>query len=141
MGVGALADTFVVAIFVVVAGGTLLSGRVGILYATQIQLGLVYLGLFAATALLLYLQGSAIGAMPLNGIVALLLIALVCAVVFFRRRGRYLDTSVRPGAADGARDREPFGVRLVIRLQKISQFTGRHSGNDAERARDHCGGL
>ena len=119
VGVGALADTFVVAIFVVVAGGTLLSGRFGILYATQIQLGLVYLGLFAATALLLYLQGSAIGAMPLKGIVALLLIALVCAVVFFRRRARYLDTSVRPGPADGAREREPFGVRLLIRLQKI----------------------
>src|SRR3984885_2592835 len=119
VGVGALADTFVVAIFVVVAGGTLLSGRFGILYATQIQLGLFYLGLFAATALLLYVQGSAIGAMPLKGIIALLLIALVCSLVFFRRRARYLDTSVRPGPADGAGGREPFGVRLLIRLQKI----------------------
>ncbi len=118
-GGGALADTFVVAIFVVVAGGTLLAGRFGILYATQIQLGLVYLGLFAATVLLLYLQGSAIGAMPLKGIVALLLIALVCAVVFFRRHGRYLDTSVPAGPADGAREREPFGVRLFIRLLKV----------------------
>ena len=97
MGDGALADTFVVAIFVVVAGGTLLSGRFGILYATQIQLGLVYFGLFAATALLLYLQGSAIGAMPLKGIVALLLIALCALWCIFRRRARYLDTSVRPG--------------------------------------------
>lgn len=118
-GGGALADTFVVAIFVAVAGGTLLSGRFGILYATQIQLGLVYLGLFAATVLLLYLQGSAIGAMPLKGIVALLLIALVCAVVFFRRHGRYLDTSVPVGPAGGAREREPFGVRLFIRLLKV----------------------
>ena len=118
-GDGAFADTFVVAIFVVVAGGTLLSGRFGILYATQIQLGLTYLGLFAATVLLLYLQSSAIGAMPLKGIVALLLIALVCAVVHFRRRARYLDTSVRPGPADGAREREHFGVRLLIRLLKI----------------------
>lgn len=119
MGGGALADTFVVAIFVVVAGGTLLSGRFEILYATQIQLGLIYLGLFSATVLLLYLQSSAIGAMPFKGIVALLLIALVCAVVYLRRRARYLDTSVRPGPADGAREREPFGVRLLIRLQKI----------------------
>jgi hypothetical protein len=118
-GGGALADTFVVAIFVAVAGGTLLAGRFGILYATQIQLGLVYLGLFAATVLLLYLQGSAIGAMPLKGIVALLLIALVCAVVFFRRHGRYLDTSVPAGPAGGAREREPFGVRLFIRLLKV----------------------
>jgi hypothetical protein len=57
--------------------------------------------------------------MPLKGIVALLLIAIVCAVVYFRRHARYLDTSVRPGSADGAREREPFGVRLLIRLQKI----------------------
>ena len=52
-----------VAIVLIVAAATLPAGRFGILYATQIQLGLVYLGLFAATVLLLYLQGSAIGAM------------------------------------------------------------------------------
>ena len=97
------------------------SGRLGILYATQIQLGLTYFGLFAATVFLLYLQGSAIGAMPLKGIVALALIVIVCAVVHFRRRARYLDTSVRPSAAkaDGPREREPTGVRLFVRLQKI----------------------
>ena len=97
-GSGALAETFVVAIFLLVAGGTLLGSRFGILYATQIQLGLVYLGLFAATVLLLYLQGSAIGAMPFKGIVALLLIALLCGLLHFGRRSRYLDTSVRPSA-------------------------------------------
>jgi type IV secretory pathway VirB2 component (pilin) len=120
-GSGALAETFVVVIFLLVAGSTLLAGRSGILYATQIQLGLVYFGLFAATVLLLYLQGSAIGAMPLKGIVALLLIALVCALLHFRRRSRYLDTSIRPNAADtaGEREREPLGVRLLVRLQKI----------------------
>ena len=91
------------------------------MYATQIQLGLTYFGLFAATVFLLYLQGSAIGAMPLKGIVALALIVIVCAVVHFRRRARYLDTSVRPGAAsaNGPREREPTGVRLFVRLQKI----------------------
>ena len=97
------------------------SGQLGILYATQIQLGLTYFGLFAATVFLLYLQGSAIGAMPLKGIVALALIVIVCAVVHFRRRARYLDTSVRPGAAsaNGPREQEPTGVRLFVRLQKI----------------------
>src|ERR1700751_2032376 len=89
-----IAELFVAAIFLIVACGTLFSGRLGILYATQIQLGLAYFGLFAATAFLLYLQGSAIGAMPLKGIVALALIVVVCAVVHFRRRSRYLDTSV-----------------------------------------------
>ncbi len=118
-GSGAFADSFVVAIVLIVAAGTLPAGRFGILYATQIQLGLVYFGLFAATVLLLYLQGSAIGAMPLKGIVALLLIALVCALVHFRRRSRYLDTSVRPSAGDAAGARERMGVRLFIRLQKI----------------------
>jgi hypothetical protein len=70
---------------------------------------------------LLYLQGSAIGAMPLKGIVALALIVIVCAVVHFRRRARYLDTSVWPGAAsaNGPREQEPTGARLFVRLQKI----------------------
>ena len=95
-GSGGMADLFVVAIFLVVASFTLPSGRFGILYATQIQLGLTYFGLYAATVLMLYLQGSAIGAMPVKGIVALALIIIVCGVVHFRRRARYLDTSVRP---------------------------------------------
>ena len=120
-GSGALADTFVVAMVLIVVAAALPAGRFGILYATQIQLGLAYFGLFAATVLLLYLQGSAIGAMPLKGIVALLLIAIVCALVHFRRRSRYLDTSVRPSTADasGTRGRETFSVRLYVRLQKI----------------------
>jgi hypothetical protein len=120
-GSSGIAELFVAAIFLIVACGTLFSSRLGILYATQIQLGLAYFGLFAATAFLLYLQGSAIGAMPLKGIVALALIVVVCAVVHFRRRSRYLDTSVRPGtaSANGPREREPAGVRLFVRLQKI----------------------
>jgi hypothetical protein len=118
---GGIAELFVAAIFLIVAGFTLVSGRLGILYATQIQLGLTYFGLFAATVFLLYLQGSAVGAMPLKAIVALALIVIACAVVHFRRRARYLDTSVRPGAAspNGAREREPRSVRLFVRLQKI----------------------
>jgi hypothetical protein len=118
---GGIAELFVAAIFLIVAGFTLVSGQPGILYATQIQLGLTYFGLFAATMFLLYLQGSAVGAMPLKGIVALGLIVIVCAVVHFRRRARYLDTSVRPAAASptGAREREPRSVRLFVRLQKI----------------------
>jgi hypothetical protein len=120
-GGGGIAQLFVAAIFLIVAGFTLVSGRLGILYATQIQLGLAYFGLFAATVFLLYLQGSAVGAMPLKGIVALALIVIVCAVVHFRRRARYLDTSVRPSvtSANDPREREPRSVRLFVRLQKI----------------------
>jgi hypothetical protein len=117
-GAGGIAELFVAAIFLIVAGFTLISGRLGILHATQIQLGLTYFGLFAATVFLLYLQGSAVGAMPLKGIVALALIVVVCAVVHFRRRARYLDTSVRPGAAT-VNEREPKSVRLFVRVQKI----------------------
>jgi hypothetical protein len=117
-GSGGTADVFIAVIFLAVASCTLASGRLGILYATQIQLGLVYFGLFAATVFLFYLQGSAVGAMPLKGIVALALVAIVCAVVHFRRRARYLDTSVRPSAA-GPREREATSVRLFVRLQKI----------------------
>jgi hypothetical protein len=120
-GSGAVTDVFIAAIFVIVATCTIFAGRLGILYATQVQLGLVYFGLFTATVFLLYLQGSAVGAMPLKGIVALLLIVVICAVVHFRRRARYLDTSVRPSVSNAAspRDREPISVRLFVRLQKI----------------------
>jgi hypothetical protein len=120
-GSGGIADVFIAVIFLGVASCTLVSGRLGILYATQIQLGLVYFGLFAATVFLFYLQGSAVGAMPLKGIVALALVAIVCAVVHFRRRARYLDTSIRPSAASaaGPRERESTSVRLFVRLQKI----------------------
>jgi len=117
----AVAEVFAVAIFLVVAICALFSGQPSMMYATQLQLGLLYFGLFAATILLLYLQGSAVGAMPLTGIVALALIAIVCAVVYFRRRARYLDTSVeRPNATSATvRDGEPASVRLFVRLLKI----------------------
>src|SRR5262249_48156271 len=119
-GSGGIAEMFVAAIFVIVAALTFVSGPFAILYATQIQLGLTYFGLFTATVFLLYLQGSAVGAMPLKGIVALVLIVIVCAVVHFRRRARYLDTSVRPSAASAndPRERDPRSVRLFVRMQK-----------------------
>jgi hypothetical protein len=121
-GDSAITELIIAAIFAVVATGTLLSGRLGILYATQVQLGLIYFGLFASTVLLLYLQSSAVGAMPLKAIVALALIAIICAVVHFRRRARYLDTSVIAAGTTNTtapRDREPVRVRLFIRFQKI----------------------
>ena len=126
-GSGAVTDAFIAVIFLIVAACTIFAGRLGILYATQVQLGLIYFGLFAATVFLLYLQGSAVGAMPLKGIVALLLIAVVCAIVHFRRRARYVDTSIRASiaGADTPRGREPVGVRLLVRLQKIlNTFVG-----------------
>jgi hypothetical protein len=124
---GAAAEVFVAVIFLAVAICSVFAGPLGILYATQIQLGLIYFGLFAAIVFLLYLQGSSVGAMPLKAIVALLLIAAVCAVVHFRRRARYLDTSVRPSVAgaDAPRGRESIAVRLFVRLQKIlNTFVG-----------------
>jgi hypothetical protein len=126
-GSGAVTDAFIVVMFLIVAACTVFAGRLGILYATQVQLGLIYFGLFAATVFLLYLQGSAVGVMPLKGIVALLLIAVVCAIVHFRRRARYVDTSIRASIADAdtPRGREPVAVRLLVRLQKIlNTFVG-----------------
>ncbi len=116
------AELFVAAIFSVVATCTLCSGNLGFLHATQLQLGLIFFGLFGSTALLLYLQVSAVGAMPARGIVALALIAVICAVVHLRRRARYLDTSfIRPNTTSAAalRDHEPASLRLSSRLLKI----------------------
>jgi hypothetical protein len=121
------AQLFTAAIFLAVATCILFTGQLGTSYATQLQLALVYLGLFASTAFLIYLQASALGAMPASGIVALALIAIVCATIHFRRRARYLDTNfLHVGTTRGAAlQRVLASLPVFIRLQKIlSSFVG-----------------
>ena len=93
------------------------------MHAAQLQLGLLYLGLFGSTAFLLYLQLSELGTVPARGRFAIALVAVVCTVMLIYRRVRYVDTnSLRykvsnPDAA--VRDRESLPLRLVSRFGKI----------------------
>ena len=108
---------------IIVVVYTALAGNSGVLHATQLQLGLLYLGLFGAAALLLYLQVSELTPVPPHGMLAVLFIAVLCIVMPIYRRVRYIetgpvrdtavavdDTYVRPGVR---------GVRRLVTIEKI----------------------
>ena len=118
-----LTKLFIAVFFSVVIACTIFSGHTGIMHSSQLQLGLFYFGLFGSTVCLLYLQVSELGAIPVRGTFAIAFIAVVSAVIYFRRRVRYVDTSsLRHIVADGAtvvRDHDPLPLRLLSRFQKI----------------------
>lgn len=114
-----LADLVIAAILAIVISCTMLSGHEGVMHAGQLQLGLLYFGLFGSTLALLYQQISDLGILPVRGNLAIAFIAVVCAVMVFYRRGRYVDTtSIRYGASAAA-DREPMAVWLLRPFQKF----------------------
>jgi hypothetical protein len=116
-------ELFLAAILLVVTLCALWSGHRGTMHAAQLQLGLIYLGLFGSTAFLLYLQLSELGTVPARGRLAIALIAIVCTIMLVYRRVRYVDTnSIRyevSAAVVGVREREPLPLRLVSRFGKI----------------------
>ena len=122
-GYSGLTDMVIEAVLAVTLACVLLSGHTGIMHATQLQLGLLYLGLFGSIPFLLYQQGSELGLFPMRGNVAVALIAVVCALMLFYRRGRYVDSnSLRYGASISAAasgNRESVWLRMLSRSQKI----------------------
>ncbi len=114
----------IVAMFILVAVYTLMSGNSGVMRSNQAQLGMLYLGLFGASALLLYLQISALRPMPPQGTLAVAWMAVFCLVLICYRRSRYVDTSpvraTHPEAVDSRRGRR--GVNLFRRFEKILNF-------------------
>jgi hypothetical protein len=118
-----LTELFLAAILLVVILCALWSGHRGTMHAAQLQLGLVYFGLFGSTALLLYLQLSELGTVPARGRFAIALVAIVCTIMLVYRRVRYVDTnSIRfevSNAVVTVRKREPLPLRLVSRFGKI----------------------
>jgi hypothetical protein len=125
----AFTDLVIAAILAIVISCTILSGHTGIMHAAQLQLGLLYFGLFASTIFLLYQQISELGIIPARGTVAIALIPVVCAAMLLYRRGRYVDSnSIRYGASNDAAaidDRESVGLQMLRRFQKIlNSFIG-----------------
>jgi hypothetical protein len=118
-----LTELLLAAILLIVVLSALWSGHRGIMHAAQLQLGLLYLGLFGSTAFLLYLQLSELGTVPARGRFAIALLAIVCTIMLVYRRVRYVDTnSIRykvSNAVAAVRDREPLTLRLVSRFGKI----------------------
>lgn len=99
---------------------TVLSGNAGVMRSVQLQLGMLYLGLFGSTALLLYLLTSALKPMPPHGTFAVVFVAACCAIMLCYRRSRYVDTSpIRTTSDDVDLGRESPGARLFIRFEKV----------------------
>src|SRR5262249_23292493 len=115
-----LTHLFIAAVLAVVVSCTLLSGHAGIMHAAQLQLGIIYFGLFGSMTFLMYLQMSDIGLMPAQGTFAAGIITVLCAVMYFYRRVRYVDSnSLRYCVVTADRDRQRLRFRLISRFQKI----------------------
>jgi hypothetical protein len=100
----------------------MLSGNSGVMRSAQSQLGMCYLGLFGAAALLLYLLISALRPMGPHSTFAIMFVAACCAVMPLYRRSRYVDTGPIRGAdrnSDHDLGGEPSGARLFRRFEKI----------------------
>jgi len=123
LGSAGLTDLFIAAVLVIVISSTISSEHAGIMHAAQLLLGALYFGLFGSMPFLLYLQMSDVGAMPARGTFAMALITVVCAIMYFYRRVRYVDSnSLRYRVSNFAaaqRDRDPLRFRLLSRFQKI----------------------
>jgi hypothetical protein len=99
---------------------TMPSGNSGVMYAAQMQLGVLYLGLFGAATFLLYLQVSELRPMPPHATLAIVFAAVFCAVIPIYRRSRYVDNNLitKPELdVDGSRD--PSGAKPLRGFQRI----------------------
>ncbi len=88
------------------------AGHPGVMYAGQLQLGAIFLGLFGATAFLIYLHASALTPLPPYGSFAIGLAALCSLAVLIYRRSRYIETGAIVSGSRAARLLSKFGKIL-----------------------------
>jgi hypothetical protein len=103
------------------------AGNSGVMHATQLQLGLIYLGLFGSAVLLVYLQASELRPLPPHGTLAVVFIAALAAIMPFYRRVRFVETGpVRDdsGAGRGKRGAKLFTVLLKMLNVFVCIFAG-----------------
>jgi hypothetical protein len=99
---------------------TTLSGNSGVMYAAQMQLGVLYLGLFGAATFLLYLQVSELRPMPPHATLAVVFAAAFCAIIPIYRRSRYVDNNlITKPASDIDAARDPSGAKPLRGIQRI----------------------
>jgi hypothetical protein len=113
---------FVCGLVALMAVYAIVSGNSGVMRSAQSQLGMCYLGLFGAAALLLYLMISALRPMTPHSTFAVIVVAACCAIVPLYRRSRYMDTGpIRAVSSESTNEsgRDPFAARLFRRFEKI----------------------
>ena len=96
---------------------TVVSGNSGVMHSVQLQLGILYFGLFGSVALLLYFIVSDASPTPPQAKAAIVFVAAAGALIMFYRRSKYVETA-QIGRSDAA-PRAPFLSRLLSRLEKI----------------------
>jgi hypothetical protein len=114
-------------VYLVVAGMVLLavlytvvSGNSGVMHSVQLQLGIVYFGLFGSIALLLYFIVSDASPTPPQAKVAIVFVAAAGALIMLYRRSKYVETAqIGHSDAADASSRSPLVSRLLSRLEKI----------------------
>jgi hypothetical protein len=96
------------------------SGNSGVMHSVQLQLGIVYFGLFGSIALLLYFIVSDASPTPPQAKVAIIFVAAASALIMFYRRSKYVETA-RISSSDerGGPERALRGSRLLSRLEKV----------------------
>jgi hypothetical protein len=119
-GSGAAVYLFVFAALLLMVLHAILSGHSGVMHSAQLQLGMLYLGLFGSTALLLYLHVSALTPMPPHGTFAVVFVAVCCAIMLYYRRSKYVDTDpIRRATSNTDPGHQSSGARLLSRFEKI----------------------
>ena len=94
------------------------SGHRGVMHSAQLQLGMLYLGLFGSATILLYLHMSALAPRPLHGTLAIACFAACSATMLGYRSSKYVDTDpIRSAATDLSRT--AWIARFVSRFGKI----------------------
>jgi hypothetical protein len=101
---------------------TIFAGNSGVMHSVQLQVGMIYLGLFGSTVVLLYFLVSDVTTMPPHGSFAVIFIVAASAFILFYRRSKYVDKTPigranGPNAGDSARLSSVS--RLLRRLAKI----------------------
>ena len=96
------------------------SGHTGVMHSAQLQLGMVYLGLFGSAVVFLYLHVSALTPVPPYGAFAIVSATAYCAIMLCYRRSKYVDTDpIRRACSDAAHGHASLGARALSRFGKI----------------------
>jgi hypothetical protein len=106
-------------ILAVMMSCAMLSGHSGVMYAAQLQLGVLYFGLFGATVFLMYLQVSTLGHLPVRGTLAIAYAAVFCVAIPFYRRSRYVDRNVIMTTSPDGQASESRAAKRLSRFQGI----------------------
>lgn len=100
----------------------LLGAHSGVMHASQLMLGVTYLGLSGATVALLYRHVSALTPISAAGTLALVSVGLLSLILLFTKRSRYVDNPAHSATTRSDRPLDRAAFRVVGRLSKLANL-------------------